>query len=151
MRIAMLCIAVLSQAAPAAAAEVTLTGIVANSCILTLTSQGALRTSSSGTIVGSEQPGGSPAILSLVASGLSPTITFGAPALVTSPGGMLESPTVEIRYTSNGGANQAYTSGASSHQPMGLLETYSIDGKLTSSKGFAAGTYTMRTLVTCQQ
>jgi hypothetical protein len=143
--------ALLALCSPAEAADVTLSASLVNSCVLSLTSQGTLTPSSSGTTIGSEEPGGSAASVSMTAIGLLPTISFGAPGLTSSPPGWSASPTVQIRYTSSGGANQGYTSSATTHSPTGLLESYTVHGRVQSATGFAAGSYTLRTVVTCQQ
>lgn len=136
-------------AGPASAIDVTLSATLVNSCVLTLNSSGTMTTSTSGTILSSEQSGGSAASLGVVAVGRLPTVSFAAPALTTSPAGWTGSPTTEVRYTSGGGANQSYTTDSSSYSPTGLTDSITVHGRVTSSSGFAAGNYTLRTVVTC--
>jgi hypothetical protein len=136
--------------APADAANVTLSGLLVDSCTLSLATPGALAASADGATLGSEQSGGTAATLTLIAIGGAPVVQFSAPSL-SSPVGWSASPTTAIRYTSVGGANQAYTSGASSRQETGLIDSFTIHGRVTSGGGFAAGTYTVTTVATCQQ
>ena len=136
-------------AQPAAAADVTLGANLVSSCTLALATPGVMTASASGTVLGSEQPGGSAATLTLVALGTLPTVSFSAPSLTASPGGWSASHTDEMRYTSTRGANQAYTSSSSSFSETGLTDTFTVHGRVTSADGFAAGNYTLTTVVTC--
>lgn len=137
-------------AVPAQGADVSLTANVLNSCVLTINSNGVMTASADGRTLGSENGGGSPSTLNLVATGLRPTVTFGAPALTTRPSEFTADALTQIRYTSSNGANQAYTSGASSAQTA-LLDSFTVHGRVTSDAGFAAGNYTLRTVATCSQ
>lgn len=131
-------------AAPAHPATVTLNGTIANSCSLSVGSDGRLVLSTSGTEFGSESgAGGSAASLSVLAAGAAPTLTFSAPA------SSLSGATAEIRYTHSGTA-QSYTSGSTTSSAA-LIDTYTINGRLTRSSGFPDGTHSVTTTVTCQQ
>lgn len=138
-------------AAPAQAADVNLTANLVNSCVLSLGPAGVMTASSGGTQISSQESGGSAASLSIVAIGSAPTMSFSAPSLTSSPAGWSASPTVEISYTSLGGANQAFTSGASTATPGTLTDSFTIHGRVTSAAGFAAGSYNLRTVATCSQ
>jgi hypothetical protein len=140
----------LAPAAPGGAAEVRLTGNLLSSCVLSLTTPGQLATSSDPTIFGSEQPGGLAATMTVVAIGASPTVEFTAPT-VDAPGGFSPTAQAQIRYTSLGGSNQAYTASASSSSTVRLLDTFTIDARVVSTEGFQSGTYTVRTMATCEQ
>lgn len=140
-----------SIAAPAMAANVNLQANLVNSCTLTLSSNGTMTANSGGTQIGSENPSGGAASLGLVAIGSLPTISFAAPSLTTSPSGWSATHTNAIRYTSNRGANQAYTASQSSVTAGGLTETFTVHGKVDSTAGFDAGNYTLTTVVTCSQ
>lgn len=142
---------VVAAASPALAADVNLSAVLSDSCVLTLGSGGVMTPASSGTVIGSEQSGGSAAVLTVVAIGAFPTIAFSAPSLTTSPPGWTGSPTNEIRYTSTGGANQAYTALASERTATTLNDTFTIHGRVTNTTGFAAGTYNLRSVATCSQ
>jgi hypothetical protein len=123
------------------------------SCVLTLGANERLGTSNDGgTRIGSEEAGGSAAGLTIVATGGRPTITVGAPTLSQKPSGYTGSPTVHVRYTSNGGANQAYTAGSTSYTSTNLLgDSLSLNARALDAEGFAAGNYRIQTQVTCQQ
>lgn len=136
--------------APAQAGDVTFTGVIANSCVLNLSTPGVVAPSTDGTVLASDVGGGVAATLSVVAVGTAPTLAFGAPAL-TTPTGYSGNATAAIRYTSAGGANQAYTSTASTARSGTLLDTFTINSRVTGAGGFASGTYNVRTVVTCQQ
>ena len=138
-------------AVPARAADVNLTANLVNSCILSLGTTGVMTAAASGTQISSENSGGAAATLSIVSIGSVPTINFSAPTLTASPAGWSASPTIEIRYSSLGGANQAYTSSASSASLVALTDSFTIHGRVTSATGFAAGGYTLRTVATCSQ
>lgn len=128
-------------------------GAVVASCVLSVSTPGILGVSTtSGTEVGTEQPGGVSAILSVTATAGAPTISFTAPAMTAKPAEYTGSPTVAMKYTSLGGANQGYTSSSSQYTSSNALgDTVTIDAKATDSQGFPAGTYTLQTTATCQQ
>ncbi len=151
MRFFILPFCLLSVTLPAAAANVNLQANLVNSCVLSINSNGTMTANTAGTQIGSENPGGSAASLGLVAIGSLPTVTFAAPSLSASPAGWTASHTDLIRYTSNRGANQAYTSSQSSVTAGGLTETFTVHGKVDSAAGFDAGNYTLTTVVTCSQ
>ena len=139
----------LCTAGAAGATNVTLSGTVINSCVLTITTPGTLAPSTDGTRLGSEETGGVAAVMSVVATGAAPTINFAAPTL-SGPSGS-EDATTAVRYTSTGGANQAYTSSSSSRTMTGLLDTFTVNGRVTHATGFPAGQYTVTSVATCQQ
>lgn len=147
----------LSLIFPAGAAQaqtvVQFNGLVVASCVLSVSTPGTMGTNTtSGTEIGTEQPAGAASVLSIVATAGTPTISFSAPSLSVAPGAYSGTPTVSIKYTSPGGANQAYTSSSSqytSSNPLG--DTVTLNAKATDSAGFAAGTYRVQTTATCQQ
>lgn len=141
----------LAPAAPGGAAEVRLTGNLLSSCVLSLTTPGQLAAAAADpTVFGSEQAGGLAATMTVVAIGASPTVAFTAPT-VDAPGGFSPTAQAQIRYTSLGGSNQAYTSSASSSSTVRLLDTFTINARIVSTEGFQSGTYTVRTMATCEQ
>ncbi|MFC3711586.1 hypothetical protein ACFOMD_03325 [Sphingoaurantiacus capsulatus] len=153
LRISLLAgVALCLAAAPQAnAATVNLSGLVLNSCILTLGTAGALRVSSAGTTLSSEEVGGLAATLTIVATGVAPQINVSAPTLAASPVSYGRSPTLGLRYTSLAGGNQAYTDSSSSYTANGLLDVLTFNARALDSAGFTSGTYTIATTVTCQQ
>ena len=136
-------------ASQANAIPVTLTGTVANMCTLTATN-GVLTMDATGTVLSSENVGGIAANLKVVATGSNPTIIFTSPYLDLYLGSFNASD-VTLKYTSTRGANQPYTFNPSSYTEIGLLDDFTIHGKVTHSVGFVAATYSMVTDVTCQQ
>lgn len=147
----------LAIALPVASAQaqtvVQFDGVVVASCVMTVSTPGVLGVSaSSGTEIGSEQAGGVAAVMSVVATAGAPTISFSAPTLALAPGDYSGSPTVSLKYSSPGGANQAYTSAASQYTSTNALaDTVTLNAKATDSAGFAAGNYRIQTTATCQQ
>jgi hypothetical protein len=140
----------LAAVTPADAADITLRGNLISSCILTLSTEGRLAASSDPTIVGSEESGGNAALMAVVAIGATPTVTFSAPT-VEAPAGAPAGAQAEIRYTSLGGSNQGYTAATSSSSQVRLLDTFTINARITSTNGFAAGNYVVHTTTTCSQ
>lgn len=140
----------LALAAPAEAVEIRLTGTLLSSCVLSLATPGQLAISGDAASYGSENVGGLAATMTVVAVGAAPTIQFTAPA-IDAPGGFSPTGMAEIRYTSLGGSNQAYTGAASSSSAVRLLDTFTIHGRILSSEGFQSGNYAVRTTATCQQ
>lgn len=146
--------ALLAPLAPAQAQTVVqFDGLVIASCVLSVSTPGVLGVStSSGTEIGSEQPSGVAAVMAVVATAGAPTISFTAPTMSVKPGAYSGSPTVALKYTSLGGANQAYTSSSSQYTSTNpLTDTITLNAKATDSSGFAAGSYRIQTTATCEQ
>jgi hypothetical protein len=135
---------------PAAAVDVTFTANLINSCILSLNTPGAMAVSTDGKTMSSENVGGASAVMLLVSIGAAPTLNFSAPTLV-SPAGWSGTPTTSIKYTSLGGANQAFTTTSSTATAGVLIDAFTINTKVENATGFANGNYTVREVVTCQQ
>lgn len=135
-------------ASVADAASVTFTGSVTNTCVINLTLPGTLGLASSGTTLSSEEAGGSNAIMAVIATGSAPVLQFSAPALA---GPTTSGTTKMISYTSLSGTTQAYTADASSITLSRLLDTVTVKARATNADGFASGTYTISSTVTCQQ
>ncbi|MFS0737099.1 hypothetical protein ABC347_08615 [Sphingomonas sp. 1P06PA] len=137
-------------ATPAPATTVSFSGVVANLCVLTLTTPGLMGVSNDGTLLSSRESGGLKAVLAVVATGTNPQLSFSAPQL-TGPSASTSSATTLLGYTSLGGGNRALSGGASSFTANRLLDTVTIDGAALNSTGFVTGTYTLSSTVTCQQ
>lgn len=146
-----LCVTLSVIPAAAHAENVDFDATLSNSCVLSLDSDGDLALDGTGTVLGSEEVGGRAAQLGIVAVGASPTIIVGAPTLTQTPIGWTATPRVELAYTSKDGASQAYTDQQTSYTITGLTDNFVLDGRVTSASGFAAGSYNLRTVVTCQQ
>ena len=147
-------LAAITPVAPLSAQTVVqFDGTVVASCVLTVTTPGVLGVSaSSGTEIGSEQPGGVAAVMTVVATAGAPTVSFTAPTLSVAPGDYAGTRTVSMKYSSTGGASQAYTSDASEYTSTNALnDVVTLNAKATDSSGFAAGTYRVQTTATCQQ
>ena len=135
---------------PSGAANVSLTGAVANVCLLTVATPGTLGMGPNGTTLSSEETGGLNATVTVTATGSNPTISFSAPTLA-GPSASTGSATKQIGYNSPAGANQGYTDGASTYTMNRLLDSVTVRGRATNLDGFVTGTYTIASTVTCQQ
>lgn len=138
-----------SAATPASAqSQVTFGTTLTDSCTITLGTSGTLVVdSSTGTTLTSEGDGTS-ATFSVVIIGSAPTITFQAPTLPTYPGTWTDASTKSIKYSGTG-VSQDWTSSDSSFSETNTANTYTVDGRVENSAGFDAGTYQLRTTVTC--
>ena len=140
--------ATLAMAPGVGAQTVSLNGVVANICVLTLTTPGILTVSSGGTEIATSNTGAVPALMSVVATGTNPTVTFTAPTLTgPSAGGA----TTEIAFSSPGGANRTYATGGYTRAMTGLLDTLTINGRARNNSGFQTGTYSITSTATCSQ
>ena len=142
-------------AAPLSAAQaqiVRFDGLIVASCTLVLSTPGVLGTNTAGTEIGSEQTGGVAATLGVVALGGAPTVQFTAPTMSIKPVAYTGTPTVSLKYSSTGGANQTYTSSASEYTSTNpLTDTVTLHAKAVDSGGLVAGSYRLQTTATCQQ
>ena len=126
----------------------------APACSLALGLGGTLALSADATRLASDEVGGvakTVTIANLTLAGA--TITVAAPTLYEYPAGFNASgAVVAVSYSSLlSGAQHAYTSGASSF-PIAALTVATIltvNSRVTSSSGFASGTYRTRTVLTC--
>jgi hypothetical protein len=127
---------------------VVFTGTVSNTCTLAVPTPGIMTLSGSGTILGSDQTLGVPAIVTVLSLGGN-TVTLSAPALTGSPPAYTPgSETVQMSYS--GLASHAYTSAQQSFS-LGILPLTSliINMQVINAGGFAQGTYTAKTVLTC--
>ncbi len=128
-------------------------------CSISLPASGTLRNSMSNTVLGSQVNGNTPATVTMVLPLLSGvSVTVNAPTVIQSPAGYnpaLE--TREVAYTAAvigliQLANQGYTSSTTNFS-TGLLGavtlTMTVHNRVNNPNGFAPGTYTTRTIVTC--
>ena len=144
--------AVSAGAAGSAGAQViNFPGVVVPVCVLVPTA-GVLALSASGTVLGSEETGGAAAALTVTSTGGATTVSFTAPTLAAKPAGYAGSPTVSLKYSSGGGAAQAYTSSSSQYTSTNALsDVVTLNAKAADSNGFVAGTYRVATTATCSQ
>jgi hypothetical protein len=128
-------------------------GAPAMACTLSINNGGVIALSMDGALLGSEQPSGVTAALA-IASLSAATVEVGAPTLVETPAGYNgTSDVVEVRYLGLGGLSgilQDYTDQATSFA-VGILplSTLLLDARVFNPNSFEAGTYRLRTVVTC--
>lgn len=137
----------------AGATDVTFSGTLSGVCTLALASPGTLALSVDGTKFGSEETGGVAASLTILSVG-SNTVTFGAPTRTSAPGGYnATGETIEVSYVGLGGLsliNHAYGTTSSNFGVSSLpLTTVLVNSRINNANGFAPGTYSTRTVVTC--
>lgn len=147
--LALLTLVSLVAATPAYAGDVDLNGTVTDSCSVNLGSPGTLTLSNTNTVLGSEETGGSAATFTVTSSGTAPIVWFATPGVVSAPAGWTHTGSDEIKFASTGGASQAYTAGASSFQMNSFMDSFTVNGRINETAGFASGNYVLRTVVTC--
>lgn len=136
--------------ANASAATVSLSGLVVNSCVLTVPTPGLLVADAAGTTLRSDTGAGARAAsLTIAAIGAAPTLTFAAPQ-ASSPSGATPD-AVQYSYSAAGsGASRGFAAtGATA--ASNLIDTFTINGKIDRAAGFPSGTYSMTITVTCGQ
>ncbi|MXO50296.1 hypothetical protein GRI42_03145 [Erythrobacter gaetbuli] len=133
-------------AAPIAAEPVAFDASLLATCSL-IVSDGALAPNTDYTSLSSENSGGAAATVTVTALGSDPTLSFGAPTITSTNDVSGISP--QIRYTSLDGASQAYTSAQSTSTSSDLADVYTVHAKAEDPGGFAAGDYSIVTVVTC--
>lgn len=134
------------MATPANADTISFGATLDVACIFVVT-DGTLAPNADYTSLSSENTGGSAAQVVLTALGGTPMVSFSTPNV--SGSGDVSGVTPQVRYTSLDGANQAYTSAASSSSASDLADTYTVHAKIEDAGGFDAGDYTVTTVVTC--
>ena len=130
------------------AVPVTLSGTIANSCVLTLSSSGVLVADAAGTTLRSDAGvGARGATMTVVALGAAPTLTFSAPTASGPSGFMADA--IQFSYSIAGsGASRGFAaSGATASS--NLIDTVTVHGQVQSAAGFPAGTYSETVNVTC--
>ena len=139
------------SAGGAEAQVVNFPGVVIPLCVLVPTA-GVMAISTDGTTLGSEETGGAAAALAVTSSGGAATVSVTAPTLAAKPAGYGGTPTVSLKYSSSGGAAQAYTSSASQYTSTNpLSDVVTLHAKAVDANGFVAGTYRVATTATCSQ
>lgn len=152
--IAVFLIACLGAVVPAQALDVDFDGTVLAVCSLALSTDGTLTLSANGTVLGSEEPLGVPAAVTILSIG-SNSVDVAAPSRISAdPAGYDNSlETIEVSYTGVAGlaaVSQTYTSSPTSFALGSIpLSVLTVNNRINNSNGFAAGTYTTRTVVTC--
>lgn len=148
--IGLLLTAGLSAGSPAIGATVSFSGLISNSCILSIPTTGVLVADAAGTTLRSDSGvGARSATLTVAALGSSPTLTFATPQ-ATGPAGATPD-SVEYSYSASGsGASRGFGS-TSSTASSNLIDTFVVNGKIARAAGFPSGTYAMTIEVTCGQ
>jgi hypothetical protein len=153
------CIGVLTALAagsPALAADVTFSGTVSGVCSLALSTPGTLALSTDGSKLGSQEPGGLPALVTILSIG-SATVTVDPPtrtAQASTPVPYVATgEVIEVAYqglAGLSGVTQAYTTSQTSFGVNTLpLTVLQVHNRITNANGFPAGPYATRTVVTC--
>jgi hypothetical protein len=140
-------------AVPVAAADVNFSGTLIGLCSVALATPGVLALSTDGTVFGSEEVGGVPAAVNILAVG-DYTVTVNAPTRINAPGGYnATGESIEVSYSGLAGLsliNQAYTTGLTTFDIDTLpLSVLVMNNRIINTNGFVAGTYETRTVVTC--
>ena len=142
-------VAGICPAMASAQTTVTLTGNVLNTCLLTVTTPGTMALSLDRQSLGSEEVGGIPATMTVAATGTSPTLTF-AEASLDAPAGYTATAN-ELRYSSLSSPTPTAYQSTPDPSSATLIDTFTINGRTTSTTGYPAGSYTLQTVVTCSQ
>lgn len=142
--------AVASAGAPAGAADVTFSGTLNGTCILSLNTPGVLGMNAGGAL---SSEAGAPALLGILSVGsnelsFEPPVWEETPALY-APGTEL----LEVAYSGLAGlglANQTFTDSLTTRNigtlPLSLL---TMHARASNSTGFVAGDYELKVVVTC--
>lgn len=145
------------MAAPAQSVDVIFNGTVADTCGLALPvpATGTMTLSSDGSILGSDQGGGSGVLLTITSTGIN-SITVGAPTLTASaPGYSTSGQSLQIGYVGAGLLNlinRTMGTGSSSFSAgiLGItLSTILINARIVNANGFTQGDYQLTSVVTC--
>ena len=134
----------------AQAVDVTFSGTLSGVCTLALVTPGTLGLAADGSLGTSA---GTPAALTVLSVGAN-TLTINPPIWVTPAGGYTAgTETFEIGYFGLSGfgvADQALTTAITTRNISTLpLSSLTMQARVTNSLGFAAGTYSIKAVVTC--
>lgn len=134
---------------PAEAATVEWTGVVANTCVVTLNSNGLLGVSISGQAMSSEQTAGQPASVAVMSTGPN-VVTFGSPAMTLWAPSYTGSPIVSSKQQSNKGHSSTWlvTAHQATIEPGDTL--FEVHAQLDdAANAFPMGAYKVSSEVTC--
>ncbi|WP_316015615.1 hypothetical protein [Roseobacter sp. HKCCA0434] len=136
---------------PVFAENVDFTGTVVAGCTLAVDTPGTMALNTDGTELSSDNALG--ATVTILSVGTN-TVTVGAPSLESAPTEYLGTPTTEVKYTGLAGlaaVDQAFTDQSTNFAVSTLPLTELVVGaRATDTGGFEAGTYVVRTVVTCE-
>lgn len=124
-----------------------------SSCTLALGTSGTLGLSADGTILGSEEGGGSSGTITIISVG-SNVVDVASPVRIAAPPAYEATfEQVEVAYSGLNllaGISQDYTPAATSFAIGTIaLSVLEIDNRIVNPAGFAAGSYATRTVITC--
>jgi hypothetical protein len=126
-------------------ADLTFTGTVARTCVISEATDGSLRLSDDGTTLSSRSPG-TAATFKATSTGGTADVTFGDGGLTTTPEGFSLVPVVTRAVSHNGGAE----SGASTIEVAEGESTFSVHlSAVVSGDIFPIGSYEGTVEVTC--
>lgn len=131
------------------AATVEWSGAVANSCVVTLNSNGVLGVSTDGQSLSSEQTTGMPASVAVMSTGPN-LVTFGSPAMTLWSPTYTGSPSIATKQRSNKGHSNTWQS-ASHQATVEAGDTlFEVHAQVEdSSKAFPMGAYKVSSEVIC--
>ena len=152
--LAITALCVLAGVGPVAAqTNVDFTGTVAATCSIGVPSPGTLALNTTGDVLGSEVGTGTAGTVTILSIG-SNNLEVDAPILFDSPAGYNTSGQVlQVAYTGAAGlsaVSQPYTS-SNTTVAIGTISAavLTVNNRVTNSNGFAPGSYTTRTVITC--
>jgi len=134
---------------PAESATVEWTGVVANTCVVTLNSNGLLGVSVNGQAMSSDQTAGQPASVAVMSTGPN-VVTFGSPAMTLWAPSYTGSPIVSSKQQSNKGHSSAWmvTAHQAAIEPGDTL--FEVHAQLAdAANAFPMGAYKVSSEVTC--
>jgi hypothetical protein len=144
----------LAMVGPALAqTNVDFTGTVTATCALSLPSNGTLALNSTGDVLGSQVGLGTPGTVTVLSIGsnnldIDDPVLFASPVAYNTTGQVLE-----VAYSGASGlaaVDQPYTSSDTS-VAVGTIAAslLTVNNRITNTNGFAPGSYTTRTVITC--
>jgi len=133
----------------AEAATVEWTGVVANTCVVTLNSNGLLGVATSGQVMSSEQTAGQPASVAVMSTGPN-VVTFGSPAMTLWAPSYTGSPIVSSKQQSNKGHSSTWMVTAHQATVTAGDTLFAVHAQLDdAANAFPMGAYKVSSEVTC--
>lgn len=143
----------LGSISAAQAVDLNFSGNLSTVCTLGVPVAGTLGLAMDGLTVGSQEPGGTAASVTIVTLGTN-KVTVTPPVWVTTPGSYVPGAEVrEVAYSGLSGvgqADQTYTASSTSFNLVtNPVATMVVNARTRNSAGFIAGNYQMKVTVTC--
>ena len=135
--------------AHAAPLDVTFTALVVDTCTITVATPGVMVMSNDGTFMGSDQPLGVPATVTVLSIG-SNTVSLAPPTLESYPAGYVPGGETLSISTSGLFSNPLFTS-LGLNFVVGLIPVTNliVNMRMTNPRGFKQGAYTAKSVLTC--